>query len=201
MSDLDSTQPDSTPAADGPAKEGCDRNGRCANGRFGPGRHGRRRGGFFRRLFGATVFLGFLVAVPLAVAHAAGFHGCGPWHHDAPKSAEELREHLGKGAGFLLGKVDATSDQEAQVGAVLDRVAPQLWDLEDDKEALHTDLRAAFTADEVNPEEVEGLRKEGLTLADDASRVVVGGLVDIARILTPAQRAELADAAAKFHGE
>jgi len=203
MSDTETVAPESTPTpeSNNESPEGgrCGRGGHCQNGRCG--HHGRRRGGFFRRIFGATLFLGFLVGVPLAVAHAAGVGGCGPFHHDAPKSAEELREHMGKGAGYMLDKVDATDAQTAQVDAVLDRVAPQLWDLKDDHDALRQDFRAALTAPEVNADEVETLRKEGLALADEASKIAVGGIVDVARALTPEQRTELADAAAKFHGE
>lgn len=183
-----------------PTPETSKTNGRCAPGNCGGG---HRKGRGFRRFFGASLFVGLLVGVPLAVANAGGHHGFGGGCHGkgAPQSAEEVREHLGKGAGFLLNKVDATPEQEAQVDAVLDRVAPELFALKDDKEALHQDLRAALTAPEVNADEVESIRKEGLQLADDASKIVIGGIVEIARALTPEQRTELAEAAAKFHGE
>ena len=183
-----------------PTPETPNTNGRCGKGE-GNCRGGHRRGRGFRRFFGAALFIGCLVGVPWAVAHAAGGHGFGGGCHGngAPKTAEELREHMGKGAGFMLNKVDATPEQEAQVDAVLDRVAPELFALKDDKEALHQDIRAALTAPEVNADEVELLRKEGLQLADDASKIVIGGILEIARALTPEQRIELADAAAKFH--
>lgn len=199
MADHETVSPETTPTEAADDKGGRrSREGHCTHG--GRGGH-RRRGGIFGRLFGAALFLGLFVGLPYAVAHAASGHGCGFGHHDAPKSAEELRGHLGKGAGFLLDRVDATDAQEAEVGAVLDRVAPELWALKDDKDALHQDFRAALTAPEVNGEEVEGLRKEALVLADDASRIVLGGVVEVARILTPEQRSEVAEAAAKFHGE
>lgn len=181
----DTTTPDTTPE---PGKA------RCSH----PGRHGRRG---WRRWAKGALLVGFLVGVPVAVANAAsgkGFgHGCGK--HDAPQSAEELRQRMDKGAGWLLDRVDASPEQEAQVGAVLDRVAPELFALKDDHAALRQDLRAALTADNVDPAEVESIRKEGLALADDASRVVVGGIVDIAKVLDTEQRAELAEAAERFH--
>ncbi len=183
-----------------PTPETSKTNGRCGTGNCGGG---HRKGRGFRRFFGASLFIGCLVGVPWAVAHAAGGHGFGGGCHGkgAPQSSEELREQLGKGAGFMLNKIDATPEQEAQVDAVLDRVAPELFALKDDKEALHQDLRAALTAAEVNGDEVESIRKEGLQFADDASKIVLGGIVEIARALTPEQRTELADAAARFHGE
>lgn len=187
-----------TPATETPKPESTDR--RCHRGCEGRAGH-RRRGGFFRRLFGAALFVGALVGVPMAVAHAAGFGpGChGGWNHEPPKSAEELRQHMDKGAAFFYDRVDATEEQEAGVGAVLDRMAPELFALQDDKVALHDDLRAAMTADTVDAAEVESLRQEGLALADRASRIVVGGVVDVAHLLTPEQRADLAEAADRFH--
>mgnify|MGYP001599581838 CR=1 FL=1 len=181
----DTTNPQSTPEAG---------KGRCNH----QGRHGRKG---WRRWAKGALFVGFLVGVPWAVANAAsghGFgHGCGK--HDAPQSAEELRERMDRGAGWLLNRVDATPEQEAQVDTVLDRVAPELFALKDDHEALRQDLRAALTAESIDAAEVESIRKEGLALADDASRIVVGGIVDIAKVLDVDQRADLAQAAERFH--
>lgn len=180
---------------DTPATEPTPNNERC-HGRGA--HHGKRRG--LRRLFGVAFLVGGLVAIPTAIAYAGGHgmgHGCG--RHEAPQSAEEVREHMEKGKGFILDKIDATPEQEAKVDAVLDRLAPELFALKDDKEALHQDLRAALTADNVDAAEVESIRKEGLALADEASRLVLGGVVEIAQVLTPDQRGELAEAAERFH--
>ncbi|MBM4368051.1 MAG: periplasmic heavy metal sensor [Deltaproteobacteria bacterium] len=186
---------------DTPAPESTPKNGRChGHCRAGHhGQHGKRRG--LRRLFGVAFLVGGMVAIPTAIAYAGGHgfggHGCG--HHDAPQSAEDVREHMEKGKGFILGKIDATPEQEARVDAVLDRLAPELFALKDDKESLRDDLRAALTAENVDAAEVESIRKEGLGLADEASRIVLGGVVEIAQALSPDQRAELAEAAQKFH--
>ncbi len=163
-------------------------------------RHGRRGG--LRRFFGATLFVGALVAVPFAVAHAARGHGFGGCHgRDAPTTAAELRERMDQGAGFFYDRVDATAEQEAAIDAVLDRVAPSLFALRDQKEALHDDVKVALTADQVDAAELERLRKEGLALADEASRIVVSGVAEIAKVLDPEQRRDLAEAAARFHGK
>ncbi len=187
---------------DTPAPESTPKNERC-HGRGAHHHHGKRRG--LRRLFGVAFLVGGMVAIPTAIAYAGGHgfghggmgHGCGG--HDAPQSAEDVREHMEKGKGFILDKIDATPEQEAKVDAVLDRLAPELFALKDDKESLHQDLRAALTAENVDAAEVESIRREGLALADEASRLVLGGVVEIAQALTPDQRAELAEAAEKFH--
>ena len=56
-------------------------------------------------------------------------------------------------------------------------------------------------ATSVDSAELESLRLEGLALADTASRIVVNGVADVAKVLTLPQRQELADLAARFHGE
>ena len=114
-------------------------------------------------------------------------------------SAEELRERMDRPAGWMLNKVDASEAQEGQIEAVLDRTAPVLYGLKDDHEALRERLHAALTAPAVNTAEVERVRLDGLQLADDASRIVLGAVVEIAGVLDAEQRAELAELAERHH--
>lgn len=162
-------------------------------------RNGKRGG--MRRIFKGAFFVAALVGIPWAVAHAAGGGGFCHRGHDAPQSAEELRERLDKGASRLGNRLDTSAEQSTQIDAVLDRVAPELFALKDDKDALHQDFRAALTSPTVDAAELESLRVEGLALADTASRIVVKSVADVAKVLTPEQRHELADLAARFHGE
>jgi hypothetical protein len=47
---------------------------------------------------------------------------------------------------------------------------------------------------------LERLREEGLALAEEASRIAVDGVADLAEVLSPEQRAELLELAHRFHG-
>jgi len=68
----------------------------------------------------------------------------------------------------------------------------------------HRSIREAIAHELAKPnldrEELERQRQEGLKLADEASRTVVAALTDFAEILKPEQRTELAEWAARFHG-
>lgn len=190
MSESETPTPDTTGNSGTNAKS-CNREG----GRHG--RHGRRGG--LRKLFVLALVLGGLGSIPFAVAQAAGPFGHGGCE-GAPESAEALRQRVDRGAGFLLGKLDATDEQEARIDTILDRVVPELFALKDDHAALREEARAALTGDTVDAAEIEGIRKEALGLADDASRIVVNGVVEIAQVLTPEQRAEAGALAERFHG-
>jgi Spy/CpxP family protein refolding chaperone len=151
-----------------------------------------------RKLFGLALLLGAVVGVPTAVAYASGRGGhCGG--HSQVSSAEELRAKLDRPAGWLLGKVDATDEQAASIEGTLDRVAPELFALKAEHAEIRAEFRDALTAEQINPAEVEAVRVEGLALADEASRVVAGAVVEIAKVLTVEQRGELAELADRFH--
>lgn len=144
--------------------------------------------------------LGALLLVPLVGIPAAAYAGAG--HHcggSSPKDAIELREHLSWGAGRMLDRVDATDEQAAQVDPVLDRVAPELFALKVEHQALREDARAALTAPTVDRAQVEEIRKDAVALFDQASVTVVGAVVDIAGVLTQEQRQELAESMERWH--
>jgi Spy/CpxP family protein refolding chaperone len=119
--------------------------------------------------------------------HFGGGH-FGP-HHGGPGSlAEDAAHH----ARWLVRFVDGTPEQEARVTELLAAAAP-------DFEALHErhrDAREAFfaalSAERVDRDALEALRAGELAAAEDASRKLVGLLADVAEVLTPEQRAELA---------
>lgn len=150
-----------------------------------------------RRWAPRLLLLAGLVTVPFAVA-AAG-HGWQGSCHDAPRSAEELRAHMDKGADRLLGHVDATDDQRAQVDVVLDGLAPKLFDLKAEKDALHEDAVAVLGAPTVDRAALEEVRQDGLALADTASKELVDAIAQVAAILAPDQRTQLLEDAERWH--
>ena len=190
MSDTENpvpSQPESAPTND----KSCE---------HGHGRWGRRhRGGPVRKGLGLLLFFGLLVGVPYAVANAAGFGGGHCGGGQSIESAGVLREHMDGPAGWVLNKVDASDEQTAQIDAVLDRVAPELFALKGDHEALRTEFRSALLADTINPVEIEVIRKDGMVLADDASKVILAGIIDVAKVLNAEQRTELSELAEKWH--
>lgn len=153
-----------------------------------PHTHRRRWG---RR---AALSLALLLGIGGVAYAAAPHHG---WKH--PTTAEEAREHAGKVAEHVLGRVDATADQRTTIGAVLDRTSPQLWNLRGEAKDLHGEVRDILTADTIDRVALEAARKDAVDLFDRGSKVVVGALADGADALTPEQRRKLAAAAERMH--
>lgn len=134
--------------------------------------------------FGALV-------VPRALAFGRG-------HHHHASSAAELKEHMEEGLDALLDRVDATDAQRAQANALAARRAPELFALMQEGRALRTKLKRSLLAEQVDAASVERAREELQALTAKASEIGLGSMVELAQLLSPAQRKEIADKLAKF---
>lgn len=104
--------------------------------------------------------------------------------------------HGGFGPGGLdriLEEIDATSEQEKKLwdiaDSVRDEVRPVMREMRDTREKL-AELLGAPTVDTAA---VEALRTERLAKLDDVSKKISTALVEAANVLTPEQRAKLAE--------
>jgi len=135
-----------------------------------------------------------VVAVPTAMAFRR--HG----GHGFAHNPEQARERAAFGVEWAFRAVDATEEQRREGKAVVERLVDQLIPLGD----RHREHREAVVRELVRPQidraALEQLREEGMTLADEASRIAVDGVADLAEVLSPEQRAELAELFHRFHG-
>jgi len=159
----------------------------------------RRRGliGFFA-LAGLA---GALLVVPVAMAGARGFtnHGFGHCARgDAPLTETSVRERMAFGAARVLGHLDATDEQRAEVDAILDELAPQVVLRRAEGAELHSELQAVLAAEEIDADALEALRVEFLVHVDETSAGALGVLVELADVLTAEQRATMIDRASKL---
>ena len=162
------------------------------------GASGNRTGGGRRWLLAfalvaavaATAF-----ALPAAFAGSRGGGSCAHGRHAGPESPAETREKLGWMADKLMKRVDGTDAQKAKVDALLDQIAPNVFRIHTDGRALREQLESALldSKGEIDAAELESIRAEGMKLADEASKRAVGTLTQLADILTPEQREELAE--------
>ncbi len=93
----------------------------------------------------------------------------------------------------MLAEVEATDDQRDRVHGI---VAAAIADMAEFREFKHEGREAlveALTKETVDRAELEALRQQKLDLADRASQRLLTALADTADVLTPAQRAELAE--------
>lgn len=153
-----------------------------------------------------ALLAGVLAAVPAGFAFARGPDD-GPRaerQHEA-KTVDDVRERMGMIADRALSKVDATPAQRSAVDAILDDAAPQAFETRTEVKQLRRELRGEFTKATLDEGRIEKLRKQGVGLADDNSKLLTDTMLAIAEVLTPEQRAILGEELAKrtdgFEGE
>jgi hypothetical protein len=149
-----------------------------------------------------------IVSVPVVGMAAMPHIHPGPAGHHRAETAKELRAHLGKAADFAfctedsrgpcLVTVDAA--QRERIDTVLDGVAPKMFAHRGEARGLHDEMRDQLSAEQIDRGDVEEVRRDGLDLADRASKDILDAIVDIAEVLTPEQRRQIAERAEGRHG-
>jgi Spy/CpxP family protein refolding chaperone len=101
-----------------------------------------------------------------------------------------------------LDSVGASAAQEAKVHDIIAAKFAEIAPQPDDHEALRKQALDLLAAPTIDRAAVERLRLDAVTIFDAKSKALVGGLLDVADQLTPAQRAQLAAEAADMarHG-
>lgn len=135
----------------------------------------------------------------MAASLAVGF-GAQAWahggHHGRDRGAmadpAKMDERIESMVKRMLSRVDATEEQRAKVSAIAEQAAADLRGLRDKQRALRTRGMELLGAPTVDRAAMEGLRAEQMKLADEASKRVSLAMADSAEVLTPEQRAKLA---------
>jgi Spy/CpxP family protein refolding chaperone len=110
--------------------------------------------------------------------------------HGAPA---EIAERINYKMGWVLQKLDATPDQEERMQAIVARATESLLPRIRDHRSRKAELLTALTGETVDRAAVDELRRVHLQLAEEVSAELVDVAVEAADVLTPAQRAQLAD--------
>jgi Spy/CpxP family protein refolding chaperone len=149
-----------------------------------------RKGSWRRR---GLVALGIAGAVAAAagIAWAAGV-GPGGFGHGfcKPGMAKDFMEFRIHKA---LQQVDASPAQERQIMAIVDGLAAKHQAMAAERTALHQKIAAALTGPTVDRAALEAVRVEVMQRLDEGSKDLAKAVGDIAEVLTPAQRQQLAE--------
>ena len=135
------------------------------------------------------------VAASLAAGFGAHAWGHGGHHgHDRgammdPAKVDERIESMVK---RMLSRVEATEEQRTKVSAIAKQAASDLRGMREKQHALRAKGLELLGAPTVDRAAIEGLRAEQMKLADEASKRVSVAMADSAEVLTPEQRAKLA---------
>lgn len=99
----------------------------------------------------------------------------------------------GRGLGRVLDSIDATAEQEERIWTIIDdaraELRPMMRDFRDARESL-VEILAASSVDR---DAAETLRAERIAAIDEASKKMTAAALEAAEVLTPEQRATLAE--------
>jgi protein CpxP len=92
-----------------------------------------------------------------------------------------------------MDAVSATETQRQTVKDILSEQVPHLQALRTEAQTLREEIRAAFTAEKLDRQEIGALRLELVDLFDRGTELGFGMMMDLSEVFTPEQRATLAE--------
>ena len=161
------------------------------------------------RLFTLTALIG-LTGAMLQPAHAApGGHGAMSGHGDMAAMSGRATGMDGVGhigqmnsmghighighMGRVLDRIGATAEQMAQIKTIMESAHNELQPVHAQMKTLRDQSTALFTQPAVDANAAEALRLQMQTLNGQVSKRMLQAMVESSRVLTPDQRAKMAD--------
>lgn len=159
----------------------------------------RRR--FFKRAAVATL----IAAVAAGIGVKAFAHGgIGGWHRagfmGAPLDPARLDERLDRMLKHLYVEIDATDAQKQQLAPIVKAAVQDLLPLRSRLRDARRQAIELLSQPSIDRAALETLRAEQVSLAEQASKRFVQALADVADVLTPAQRKQVAERLGRWHG-
>ena len=146
----------------------------------------------FRRITLATLAGG--------IAAGVGFKAFARGRRHGPIDAADLDKHLDRMLKHLYVEIDATEAQKQALEPIVKQAAKDLLPM---RESLHAGRREAIallSQERIDPAALEALRAKQAQAMDQISRRMTLSLADAAEVLTPEQRAKLAERMDKRRG-
>ena len=142
----------------------------------------RRR---FFKFAGLGALLGALGSAVAWKSYAGRGHG--------PIDPARLEEHLERMLKHFYVEIDATDAQRARLEPIVKQAVKDLLPMRERVRGARKEGLAVLTAASVDRNALERLRAEQIQAADAASQRLVQALADVADVLTPEQRKQLAE--------
>jgi len=119
-------------------------------------------------------------------------HGFGPHEMGDPGARMFFPGPIERGVERLGWVTDASSEQKGKINTIAQKAADDIFELR----AKHLEARkqviATLAAPTIDRAKLETLRADQMKLADAATKRITDAVADIGEVLTPAQRADLA---------
>jgi Spy/CpxP family protein refolding chaperone len=165
--------------------------------------HGGHRGRCFGKVLGIMLVfsLGFFAGKSYACEPGWGHHeGPEAFMSGKPMDVEQMNKFADKRTQHMLDEVKASDTQKAKASAIVkasvEKGAPLAEKLRDN----HHQIGKLMSAATIDKAAIEALRAEQIKLMDETSKLATQTMQDIAEVLTPEQRAKLAEKMGKRHG-
>jgi Spy/CpxP family protein refolding chaperone len=110
-------------------------------------------------------------------------------------SPEAMLERAEFATDWMLSKVGASDTQKEEIRAIVARTVNAMVPVRDQHFANRKAMLEALAAPAVDAVRLADLRAAELKLAEQASRALLEGVTDAAKVLTPEQRQQLAQMA------
>lgn len=108
-------------------------------------------------------------------------------------------EHMNRGVDRMLDGLNATDAQRAQIKQIVQQAAADLKGQRETGKSLRERSMQIFSAPTVDAAAAESVRQQMLVQHDNASRRTLQAMLDISRVLTPEQRAKVAERMKQRH--
>jgi len=132
------------------------------------------------------------VAAALAMGGVAAQAQPGPGHHGGPAMMAP-GGLFGGHMDHLLDLVNATDSQRSQIEAIFKAARQDLAGQREAGKQAHQQMLALYTATNIDAAAIEALRVQISAQHEVASKRLSQASIDAARVLTPEQRAKIAD--------
>jgi protein CpxP len=129
----------------------------------------------------------------------------GDWHRGggymgAPLDPAQTEARVNRMLGHLYVDINATEEQKQKIDPIVKSAAKELIPLRQQMRTARKQAMELFTKETIDRAAIEKLRAEQIKLAEQASKRFTQALTDVAELLTPAQRQELAERMSRFGG-
>jgi Spy/CpxP family protein refolding chaperone len=125
-----------------------------------------------------------------AHAFGPGHQGSGGWEQADPETMGKRIEAM---TAFRLAEIDATPEQKSRIAALMKGAAADLASAREQASELRRKSAQLLAAPTIDLAQLEALRVQQLQLRDTVSRRMLQARAEAAEVLTPEQRAKLAE--------
>jgi periplasmic protein CpxP/Spy len=140
---------------------------------------------------------GVVLAVSATVALSAWAQHPGGHGHGGMMGGPGLfmgsPEHVNRAVDHMLDRLSATDAQRAQIKAIAQQAAADLKAQREAGRGLHERAAQVLTAPTIDANAAEAVRQQMIQQHDATSRRVLQAMLDVSRVLTPEQRAKIAE--------